>query len=294
MATQDGRIVFENIHNVRDLGRHINTLTSQDLLRSSILYRGARPDAATPADRHLLVKDLRIRTIIDLRTPTEHIEQTRQHASKDIPSAPALTPNDPKHPLRIQEITYKDVNFNGSGYSSALIKQLSYGNVAKLAGLYAFGWRKEAISVLGKNVMAERGLSGLAIDSLEHCKKEVKEVFDVLCDESSYPIMFHCTQGKDRTGLIALLALMLCNVPEDAIEKDYRLSESELASEREDKITEVRSIGLPDSFADCPKDWTRTVHDHVNSKLGGVEKYLEDCGVTKAQQAELKALLKYE
>ena len=171
-----------------------------------------------------------------------------------MPTAPAARPSDPNYPLRIPDIEYKEVNFNGSAYSKALIKQLSYGHVAKLGVLYACGWRTQAISVLGTNVMAKRGLTGLAEDSLEHCTAEVRACFDVLADKSSYPVLVHCTQGKDRTGLIVLLVLLLLNAPNEAIEKDYRLSESELQPEREERLKEITSIGLPESFADCPAE----------------------------------------
>ncbi|KAK3718867.1 hypothetical protein LTR37_004783 [Vermiconidia calcicola] len=263
MATPDGRETFEKILNVRDVGQHINHLSNQQLLRSGLLFRGARPDGATPPDRQRLVKELGIKTILDLRTPTEHVEQARKHAA-DISSAPALTPSDPAEPLRIGDIEYRDINLNGSGYMNALIWQLSYVQMAQLFGLYAFGWRKEAISVLGQNVMAERGLSGLAIDTLVHCKRELKEVCDVLCGASAYPVLVHY----------------------------YRMSESELAPEREEKVAEVRSIGLTDAFADCPEDWAETVCNHIDQACGGAEEYLQSCGVGAEQRDKLRNALK--
>lgn len=282
---------FDKIINFRDVGIFINQQTSQQLLRPGLLFRSARPDGATAHDRERLLSELKVKTIIDLRTPTEHVEQMRKHSSAKVPTAPAATPSDPQRPLRITGIEYKDVNFNGSSYSTALIKQLSYRQVAKLASLYCIGYRKDAIAVLGTNVMAKRGLSGLAEDSLTHCTAEVKAVFDVLADEAAYPLVVHCTQGKDRTGLTVLLALLLLDVPEQAIEKDYRLSESELQPEREEKLAEIRSIGLPDSFADCPADWVRTVCAFLGDKYGGVQKYLASCGVSEKQQDSVKRTL---
>lgn len=281
---------FDKILNFRDVGAFVNNSTRSPLLKTGMLFRSARPDGATPKDRGRLASDYGIKTIIDLRTPTEHVEARRKHADA-IPSAPAVTPSDPKHPLRIPFMTYKDINFNGSSYSKALIKQLTWSQTAKLFSLYCVGYRKEAISVLGENVMAERGLAGLAEDSLQHCTAEVKAVFGVLADRSAYPLLLHCTQGKDRTGLTILLALMLLRVPVEAIEKDYRLSEAELEPERDEKLAEIRSIGLPDTFADCPADWVATVSGWINETYGGVEKYLASCGVDEGQQASLRSIL---
>jgi protein tyrosine/serine phosphatase len=291
MATSDGCSTFTSLLNFRDLGASINHFSNANLLRPALFYRSARPDSATPSDRKRLTNDYKVKTIIDLRTPTEHIEQARKHAAAATPSQPAVAPAEPLAPVRMPEIRYEDVNLNGSSYSNALIKQLSYHLAAKLIFYYAFGWRKDAIAILASNVMAARGLSGLAIDSLLYSRAEVKSIFSILCNADSYPVLVHCTQGKDRTGLTVLLVLMLCNVPIEAIEKDYRLSESELQPERQEKLEEIRSISLPDDFADCPAEWTRTVCAYINEELGGVETYLESCDVTREQQERLRRLL---
>ncbi|KAI7111400.1 hypothetical protein KC324_g19818, partial [Hortaea werneckii] len=164
---------FDRILNFRDVGAHINQTADQNYLQTGKLYRSARPDGATLRDRDRLVNHYNIKTILDLRTETEHIESRRKHADS-VPAAPAAAPSDPLLPLRIPEIDYVDIDFNGSGYTSALIRQLTWTQTARLLGLYAFGYRKEAIGVLSDAVMAERGLAGLAVDSLEHCQAEVK------------------------------------------------------------------------------------------------------------------------
>ncbi|WPH01155.1 Hypothetical protein R9X50_00399000 [Acrodontium crateriforme] len=281
-ATTTTAVAFDKILNFRDVGAFVNATDNKTLLRTGLFYRSARLDSATPADQHKLIKQYGVNTVIDLRTPTEHIEARKEYATTGASTL------DPKYPLHIQGLTYRHVNFNGSAYSSALIKQLSYWHAAKLAGLYVFGFRKEAISVLGTNVMAARGLAGLAEDSLEHCTAEVKAVFDVLADDSAYPVIVHCTQGKDRTGLITLLVLLTLGVPIDVIEKDYRKSEPELEPERAEKLVGIRSIGLPDTFADCPADWVTSVHGFITDTYGSAEEYLIKCGVTEEQITALK------
>jgi protein-tyrosine phosphatase len=291
MAAQDSH-PLNHILNFRDVAESINHFSSTALLRPGLFYRSARPDSASLLERQILLDTYKIKTVIDLRTPTEHIEQSRKHAAtQPPPSAPAVAPKDPLSPFRIPGIKYIDINLNGSAYSNALIKQLPYSQAAKLILYYTIGWRKDAIAILASNVMASRGLSGLAIDSLIYSKAEIKALFDVLCDADAYPVMVHCTQGKDRTGLTVLLVLMLCRMPVEVIGRDYRLSERELEPEREEKLEEIRSIGLPDSFADCPEEWTGVVSECINKELGGVEKYLENCGVSGEQQSKLKNLL---
>jgi protein-tyrosine phosphatase len=58
----------------------------------------------------------------------------------------------------------------------------------------AFGYRNEAISILGREVMQPRGLTGLGIDTLDNSGDEILHVFDVLADSQQYPIIVHCTQ----------------------------------------------------------------------------------------------------
>lgn len=282
---------FQKLLNFRDIANSINTHLPQPLLKPGLLYRSAIPDDATPQDRTILKDHYNLKTIIDLRTDSEHVEQTRKLAKK-IPKSPLAEPKDPGAALRIPGVEYRCISLNGHAYSSALIKQLSYWNTAKLCGLYVVGYRTDAIRVLGENVMAKRGLIGLAEDSLKHSLSEVKSVFDVLSEERNYPLMVHCTQGKDRTGLVVLLVLLLLDVPREAIDRDYMLSEKELASEREERMVQIRAIGLPDDFAGCAQGWVDAVSKCIDEEYGGIEKYLGRCGITKGQMQRIREIMK--
>jgi protein tyrosine/serine phosphatase len=46
------------------------------------------------------------------------------------------------------------------------------------------------------------------------------------CDPASYPLVFHCFAGKDRTGILTALVLGLLGVADDDIVDDYALSSS--------------------------------------------------------------------
>lgn len=47
---------------------------------------------------------------------------------------------------------------------------------SKMTTLMALGYRKEAISILGREVMLPRGLVGLGFDSIDLCGPEIAEV----------------------------------------------------------------------------------------------------------------------
>lgn len=44
------------------------------------------------------------------------------------------------------------------------------------------------------------------------------------CKKKQVPVLIHCIHGKDRTGLLVALTLLLCDVKEDEVCKDYALS----------------------------------------------------------------------
>ena len=91
--------------------------------------------------------------------------------------------------------------------------------------------------------MQPRGLTGLAFDTLATSTSELRSILHLLA-EDKYPILIHCTQGKDRTGLVVLLVLLVLEVPVADIVADYRASEGELQVEMEERISELRKGGL--------------------------------------------------
>ena len=55
-------------------------------------------------------------------------------------------------------------------------------------------------------------------------KADVKRTMLAFADENNYPILFHCSLGRDRTGTTAFLLLALCGVDEETIVRDYYTS----------------------------------------------------------------------
>lgn len=222
---------------------------------------------------------------------TEHIEQA-QKRDASIKASAALPQSNEEvvQPLKIPGVTYHEINFNGSAFSRMLISKLSWVEFFKLAGLMTAGYRKDAIKILSPH-MEEMGLVGLAKNSLDVCTHEIKKVFDVLADKSSWPVLIHCTQGKDRTGLVIMLVLFLLDVDGDVIDGDYRVSESELEPEKAERLQELGSIGLTEQFAICPPGVVSSVSEHIQTKYGGVEKYLRGAGVRSEDIAFIKRKL---
>ena len=43
-------------------------------------------------------------------------------------------------------------------------------------------------------------------------KKEIAKGLRVMTKEENFPVLVHCMHGKDRTGLLIMLLLLLCGI----------------------------------------------------------------------------------
>jgi len=102
--------------------------------------------------------------------------------------------------------------------------------------------------------------------------------------ESQGTVVIHCFAGKDRTGLVAALALAVAGVPDQVIASDFALSDEELGSRYEEWIA-AAAPDLRDRMRDdlrCPPDRILGVLDHLRRSWAGVEAYLQAGGVEPA------------
>ncbi len=107
------------------------------------------------------------------------------------------------------------------------------------------------------------------------------EVLHQLADADNLPLLFHCTAGKDRTGVMAALLLSLLRVPRDIIVADYTLSNRDYAhfhAYAAQALQPIRWLGIraddlqPMMLADA-----RTINhtlDYITEHYGSVQQYL--------------------
>lgn len=121
---------------------------------------------------------------------------------------------------------------------------------------------------------------------------------ELLSLEEGRSVLFHCTQGKDRTGIAAMLILSALGVSEDIITEDYMLTNifnsERIAKERkmlemsgklpEDKIDDFLMV------MDKVKETSMTgVILHIKEKYGSVNNYIvTELGISESEIAELK------
>lgn len=113
------------------------------------------------------------------------------------------------------------------------------------------------------------------------------------CDGAA---IVHCAAGKDRTGVVAALALSAAGVPPEAVVADYAASGERIAAVIE-RLR--RSPTYADDINSKPAD-SHTPHpatmaaflDQMDIRYGGVVKWLADSGFTQDDFARLRGRLR--
>lgn len=198
--TADNRkIKLQSTRNTRDLG---GLPAGNGYIKDRILYRSGALCYTTDEDQETINK-LKLRTIIDLRTPDEIM-------FKEGPDRLIM-----RNTVRVLNYPMSNKGNGGNGmYYSYLMD-----NDSTLRGFFA-----------------------------------------TLAKPNNYPILYHCSAGKDRTGVLTALLLELVGTNRSAIMDDY------LQSQRNSSKLTVK------------REWLQGVFDKVD-KSGGIVPFLLHHGV---------------
>ena len=105
---------------------------------------------------------------------------------------------------------------------TSLTRNILFSNMAKAAVTNS---EKTATQIFSEEAMNPLGLFGLNKLMLIYAGQEIASVLRICSDPRNYPIAYHCSSGKDRTGLITALLLSVCGVSSEEIIADYNRSE---------------------------------------------------------------------
>ncbi len=116
----------------------------------------------------------------------------------------------------------------------------------------------------------------------------VKAIFQCLARSEVFPLLVHCSIGKDRTGVVVALLLFALGVPEETIYADYLLSNDYLVALREAAIAEPgREHTGP--LWEARREYLEGAFSAICDKYGSIESYLQDAiGLTHEMRTELK------
>jgi len=117
------------------------------------------------------------------------------------------------------------------------------------------------------------------------CSKNIKYILEKIAN-SENGVLFHCSAGKDRTGVVTAIIYMLCNVSEKEIIKDYMISKENLRNKFEQLKSNNPNI---DINIIIPKEsYIITFMKLFNEKFGDINKYLDIIGVSINNRMKLK------
>jgi protein tyrosine/serine phosphatase len=110
-------------------------------------------------------------------------------------------------------------------------------------------------------------------------------------------LVVHCSQGKDRTGLLCALTLHALGVPMEAILEDFELTN--VAIDLKNRLPETRdafarrygvqaSLEVLEPMLGVHADYLRAAFDGMAERCGSIDGYLAALGVDDAARDELR------
>lgn len=126
-----------------------------------------------------------------------------------------------------------------------------------------------------------REMSDLYLVMLNN-RKIVKELFETIAEASSGVILFHCSAGKDRTGVLAMLLMSLAGVDKEDCITNYMQSFTNLLR-KDDFVAmnqEMEKNGMI-RFAYSLPETIERAYNYVMTQFGSTEKYLLSCNLSQ-------------
>ena len=120
--------------------------------------------------------------------------------------------------------------------------------------------------------------------------KRFQPIFDAML--GGEPFLFHCTAGKDRTGMSAALILMTLNVDREAIMNDYLLTNQYTIPYYEKNKDKMAKLGFSNEvvkeLGGVKKEYLQAAFNAIDSIYGNSEAMLaKEFGITAEKQQEL-------
>lgn len=250
----------ETVRNPRDLGGYIGFEGRK--VKMHRLLRTGNIGCISEHDANFL-KKYGLRKIIDLRSPLENEK----------------CPDKPIESVEHFQIPLSDVD-NTKGGSD---------NIEKMFEKYRHD------QYAGFQMMCKRYHDHV---TKKHAQDTLRKILKILIDTPEGAILYHCSEGKDRTGIVTVLILYILGVDLETIRQDYLYSNYMLSNYRakRDKIfaqegenlsfrANMRILGsVSDAFLD-------TSLITVKRDYGSLDEYIEkQLGITPEMRDTLREL----
>ena len=248
---------FDGLQNARDIS--YGDIAEGRLIRSEALV------GLSDADVQKL-QDLNLKAIIDLRTPME-----AQQADVEVPGA-----------------TYYHLPLLGA---SALGVTREEGSFEEILKMMQSAQEKRAERA-GQGIPDMRDTYKMIV--AEDVKDSWTKIFDLFADNEEGAILWHCTAGKDRCGLVSAAIEHCLGISDEQIMEDYLLTNdhpvipAQLAAVGQ-ILPEDQQVALKDLFI-AKEDYLNAAFEAMEENYGGFDGFLEQvCGVDADKKARICA-----
>lgn len=130
------------------------------------------------------------------------------------------------------------------------------------------------------------------LEMLDEGGSAIRTIFAALAEGLSDALVFHCSGGKDRTGVVAALILRCLGVPDAVILDDYALSEANLAEAVRDYRSQLEEAGLDAAaiayLTSSPPERMGYTLAEIDRRWGSTEGYLCSIGIDPTTIARVR------
>ena len=188
-------------YNVRDVGGY--RTPDGKTVKTGLVYRSGDLNRLFERDMAYLYGELGIKTVVDFRS--------KKHKTEGNMAAPSEQEENPdKYPSsvnRISEDTAIDESVIVPDYQAIIENSTAYPDIPSVIDAVEAGYER---IILGAET--------------NNAKTQYKKFFEILLDQNNGTILYHCSAGKDRTGVATALLLSALGVDRETVINDYLLS----------------------------------------------------------------------
>lgn len=188
----------------------------------------------------------------------------------------------------LHHLTAEDLNYLASIPLVSIVDFRSPSEMAQAPDIPASSVRHQyAYSIAPGNLIDLDELSSVTIEQTDQMMKEMnllfvtdsaiiaqyRKFFHLLQDEEQVPLMFHCSAGKDRTGMGAALFLATLGVDEETIYEDYLLSNKYLG---EKYASYIHAYPQLEPLFQVKPEFLRAGLEQIKAEYGTIENFIEN------------------
>jgi protein tyrosine/serine phosphatase len=155
-------------------------------------------------------------------------------------------------------------------------------------------WQEEFSAAMDRSETAEEYLVWSYVEFLERYRDRFARAFEAIAGAPPGPVLVHCVGGKDRTGIVVALSLLVAGASTDDVVADYALSEANLAETHQawvDAASDDAERRRREMLLPTPPGAMRRVLEELVRRHGSAEGYLRDAGVSDEDIARLRQRL---